>query len=92
MLIRKLDVEFKILNQNSQTKISKDFFYWKAYTFMGHLEPNQTEKWPFLDCLNRTDTEITMLSHPFKNRIMSFLSLFYYHEQKRLLTVKMFVG
>ena len=70
MLIRKLDVEFKILNQNSWTKISKDFFYWKAYTFLGHPEPNRTEKWTFLDCLNRTDTEITIL---FKNRIMSFL-------------------
>ena len=75
MLIRKLDVEFKILNQNSWTKISKDFFYWKAYTFLGHPEPNRTEKLTFLDCLNRTDTEITILSHPFKNRIMSFLSL-----------------
>ena len=50
-------------------------FYWNTYTFLGHPEPNRTEKWTFLDCLNRTDTEITILSHPFKNRIMSFLSL-----------------
>ena len=75
MLIRKLNVKFKILNKNSWTKISKDIFFWKAFTCLGHPEPNQAEKWPFLDCWNRTDTEITILSHLCKNRIMSFLSL-----------------